>query len=138
MATKDTSTESHSDTSSASGHSDVGQDAHRVHAGDMDVRGARVDDFVKDVGVDELQMMAGSNRADQWQYASFKNAMDQAAVTTAQAWQAFRHVEADENQRMRHADTMQALTAMGIGETLEAISSAEGRICAHINKMAGK
>lgn len=103
-------------------HVTSGVDAHAQH----DYRSARVDDFVKDVGVDELGMLAGAQRADQSQLMFMTTYMNQQTLGMAAAWQAMRHFEADENQRLRHADTMQSMTAAVVGEMVEAIAN---RVC---------
>ena len=46
-----------------------------------------------------------------------------------------RHTEAEFNQRMRHADTMQAMTAGVVGEMVEAIANRTAeKVCEAIAK----
>lgn len=102
---------------------------------------SRVSDFDKDTGSDERIEVGGVDRSDAWFYngkrtydlhqtldtdAVLDKRRQQAkldSIELAEREQRIRHVEAEFNQRMRHADTMQAMTAGVVGEMVEAIAN---------------
>lgn len=135
-------------------HRMQGMDAESTHHANTDNRGARVDDFVKDVGADEAYQANIIDQSNLWaankkrtydmhQSQDFAAAMANQRYANAETEQRLTHQaklnaleiemkQAEHNQRLRHADAMSVMSTGVVGEMVEAISN---RVCAQIAAM---
>lgn len=126
-------------------HRMQGMDAETSHHANTDVRGARIDDFVKDLGYDEAMAAETADQVHVWaankkrtydlhQSQDYSTSMANQRYANAETEQRLLHQsklnaleiemkQAEHNQRLRHADAMSVMSTGVVGEMVEAISN---------------
>lgn len=135
-------------------HRMQGMDSETSHAANTDVRGARVDDFVKDLGTDESMAVETAEMVRVWnankkrtydvhQSQDYAVSMANQRYANAETEQRLAHQSklnaleiemksAEHNQRLRHSDAMNVMSTGVVGEMVEAIAN---KVCTQLVSM---